>query len=88
MKLELSNCFIGEDSIVTAKLLGIAIIACLHSRRTSRHSHDYTLKQDFCRHFDMGLARMLIENFKEHGESKRQCFAIALINKSYGHAPL
>lgn len=47
----------GEDTIVTAKLLHrhhkIAYVASAEVH----HSHSYTLKQEFKRHFDIGLSR-------------------------------
>lgn len=47
----------GEDTIVTAKLLHRHHRIAYVAEAKVRHSHDYTLKQEFCRHFDMGLAR-------------------------------
>lgn len=47
----------GEDTIVVAKLLHqghqIAYVSTAHVH----HSHHYSLRQEFTRHFDMGLAR-------------------------------
>lgn len=52
----------GEDTIVVAKLLHrhhkIAYVASAEVR----HSHRYTLKQEFHRHFDMGLARQTFQD--------------------------
>lgn len=47
----------GEDSIVTAKLLHRQHRIAYVAEAKVYHSHDYTLKQEFCRHFDMGLIR-------------------------------
>lgn len=47
----------GEDTIVVAKLLHAKHRIAYVAEAEVRHSHDYTLKQEFCRHFDMGLAR-------------------------------
>lgn len=47
----------GEDSIVAAKLLHRQHRIAYVAEAQVYHSHDYTLKQEFHRHFDMGLAR-------------------------------
>jgi rhamnosyltransferase len=47
----------GEDTIVVAKLLHRHHKIAYVSSAEVRHSHHYSLKQEFHRHFDMGLAR-------------------------------
>ncbi len=52
----------GEDTVVVAKLLHRQHYIAYVAEAEVRHSHDYTLKQEFCRHFDIGLARHLYQN--------------------------
>jgi rhamnosyltransferase len=47
----------GEDTVVVAKLLHRQHHIAYVAEAQVYHSHDYTLKQEFCRHFDIGLAR-------------------------------
>jgi rhamnosyltransferase len=48
---------IGEDTVAVAKLLRKGRKVAYVSDAIVRHSHTYTLKQEFQRHFDTGLAR-------------------------------
>lgn len=57
-----SKILFGEDTIAAAKLLHRHHRVAYAAEARVRHSHDYTLKQEFRRHFDMGLAR------KSYGE--------------------
>ncbi len=47
----------GEDTLVVAKLLKRGHRIAYVAEAKVHHSHDYTLKQEFKRHFDMGLTR-------------------------------
>lgn len=47
----------GEDTVVVAKLLHRGHKIAYTASAEVHHSHHYTLKQEFCRHFDIGLAR-------------------------------
>lgn len=47
----------GEDTVVVAKLLHRHHHIAYVAEAEVRHSHHYTLKQEFCRHFDIGMAR-------------------------------
>lgn len=47
----------GEDTVAVARLLQKQHRIAYVAEAEVRHSHDYTLKQEFCRHFDMGLSR-------------------------------
>jgi rhamnosyltransferase len=47
----------GEDTIVVAKLMQRKHCIAYVAEAAVYHSHDYTLKQEFRRHFDMGLSR-------------------------------
>jgi rhamnosyltransferase len=47
----------GEDTVVVAQLLRQGHRIAYVAEAAVHHSHSYTLKQEFKRHFDMGLAR-------------------------------
>ncbi len=47
----------GEDTVAVAKLLRKGYQIAYTAEAVVRHSHRYTLKQEFKRHFDIGLAR-------------------------------
>lgn len=47
----------GEDTIVAAKMLHAGHQIAYVAEAALHHSHAYTLKQEFSRHFDIGLAR-------------------------------
>lgn len=47
----------GEDTIAVAKLLKKGHAIAYEAKAIVKHSHRYTLKQEFKRHFDIGLAR-------------------------------
>ncbi|MCE5317042.1 MAG: glycosyltransferase [Parachlamydia sp.] len=47
----------GEDTVAVAKLLKRGHAIAYVSEAVVKHSHRYTLKQEFKRHFDIGLAR-------------------------------
>lgn len=53
----------GEDTVVTAKLLQRGHRIAYVAEAEVQHSHAYTLKQEFRRHFDIGLAR---KSYHEH----------------------
>jgi rhamnosyltransferase len=58
-----SNVLLGEDTLAASKMLarGHKIAYCAEA--IVRHSHSYTLKQEFQRAFDTGIARKLYENW-------------------------
>lgn len=82
----------GEDTVVVAKLLRkqhqIAYVAeaCVH------HSHRYTLKQEFCRHFDTGLARrsygalIALDDSTDHARGK--AYVSTLIKRLVKEKPI
>lgn len=47
----------GEDTIAVAKLLNHSYKISYVAEAVVRHSHSYSLSQEFCRHFDIGLIR-------------------------------
>jgi rhamnosyltransferase len=52
-----SAVLFGEDTVAVAKLLHRHHKVAYVATAQVRHSHHYSLKQEFCRHFDIGLAR-------------------------------
>jgi len=48
---------LGEDTVATAKILRKGYKIAYVAEAKALHSHCYSLKQEFCRHFDTGLAR-------------------------------
>lgn len=62
----------GEDSIVVAQLLKRGHKIAYVSEAQVHHSHDYTLKQEFSRHFDMGLSRREYRDLLSSGGSENQ----------------
>lgn len=51
------SCLFGEDTIVTAKLLREGHTIAYVAEAVCRHSHHYSLRQEFRRNFDIGLMR-------------------------------
>jgi len=56
-----SSILFGEDTIAVAKLLRQHHQIAYVAEAQVCHSHRYNLKQEFCRHFDMGLARQMYQ---------------------------
>lgn len=52
-----SPVLFGEDTLAVAKLLHRGQRIAYVAEAIVRHSHDYTLKQEFRRHFDIGVSR-------------------------------
>jgi rhamnosyltransferase len=52
-----SEALTGEDAVACAKLLLQGHTAAYVAEAVVRHSHHYSLKEEFKRHFDTGLAR-------------------------------
>lgn len=51
------STLLGEDTVAVAKLLSRGHSIAYVAESVVKHSHRYTLKQEFQRHFDIGLAR-------------------------------
>lgn len=51
------HVLLGEDTAVCARLLHAGYPVAYVAEATVKHSHSYTLAQEFTRHFDTGLAR-------------------------------
>jgi rhamnosyltransferase len=62
----------GEDTVVVSKLLNRGHHVAYVAEAIVRHSHDYTVKQEFCRHFDMGFSRRLHQDLLALGGSDSQ----------------
>jgi rhamnosyltransferase len=67
---------VGEDMLVAAKILQAGHRLRYQASAQVYHSHDYTLKQDFSRYFDIGAShahqRWLVDAFGEpSGEGRR-----------------
>lgn len=59
------SVLLGEDTLAVIKLLQKGHQIAYASEATVRHSHRYSLKQEFERHFDTGLARKAITKLLE-----------------------
>lgn len=80
----------GEDSIVTAKLLEQKHRIAYVAEAEVYHSHDYTLKQEFSRHFDMGLARHIHRGLLRGSQSENQRgkeYVKTLLQQLWHHSP-
>jgi rhamnosyltransferase len=81
----------GEDTMAVAQLLRLQHRIAYVSEAEVRHSHDYTLKQEFCRHFDIGLARKSYQHLFDTAEkdTKRgQAYVKALFEALIKEHPL
>jgi len=59
----------GEDTVVVAKLLEREYRVAYVAEAQVRHSHDYTLRQEFRRHFEMGWTRRAYQKILSRGGS-------------------
>lgn len=55
----------GEDTLAVAKLLHQGHRVAYVAEALVKHSHDYRLKEEFQRHFDIGLSRAMHRNLLE-----------------------
>lgn len=75
----------GEDTVVAAKLLRKGHTLHYAADAVVRHSHKYTLLQEFKRHFDMGLSRKSYSHLFEGGgtdQARGRLYASALLKKT------
>lgn len=80
----------GEDSIAVAKLLPLGHKIAYTADAVVKHSHDYTLRQEFRRHFDIGLSRKEFEIFlKRAGSdaSRGKAYVKAMLNRLVQEKP-
>lgn len=81
----------GEDTVAVAKLLSRGHSIAYVAESIVKHSHRYTLKQEFQRHFDIGLARSqydpsvfgAISDTRRGYEYLMQMFKTLFITKPY-----
>lgn len=81
----------GEDTIAVAKLLHKKHKIAYVAEAEVRHSHDYTLRQEFSRHFDMGLSRQAFHDLIAIGgkDTKRgKMYVKGLLAELWKNAPL
>lgn len=81
-----SHLLLGEDTVAAAKLLRKGHKIAYISEARVRHSHSYSLWQEFQRHYDTGLARRQYGQLFSGagGDNKRgKAYALALLKKVY-----
>lgn len=80
----------GEDTLVVAKLLHRQHKIAYTAKAEVRHSHDYSLRQEFSRHFDIGMARHMFQDLLSIAgkDSKRgQQYFKTLVKQLYSQHP-
>ena len=83
------HVLLGEDTIACAKLLAHGHKIAYQADAKVYHSHSYSLKQEFQRHFDTGLARGAMQELPEENDMGRgKDFAKALLLKTLREKPL
>lgn len=85
-----SGLILGEDTIVAARMLKRGLKVAYVAGAEVRHSHDYSVMQEFRRYFDTGAmhqeqAWLLTELGKPEGEGLR--FVVSEMNYLISHAP-
>lgn len=81
----------GEDTVVTAKLLAKDHAIAYVAEACVRHSHRYTLWQEFQRHFDTGLARRgywELLKFAGNDEKRGKEYTVSLMKRLSKEKPL
>lgn len=81
----------GEDTVVTAKLIAKGHAIAYVAEACVKHSHRYTLWQEFQRHFDTGLARKGYGHLLQAGgkdEKRGKEYFISLINRLIQKRPM
>lgn len=79
-----SSVLTGEDTLACAKLLFEGHDVAYVAEAEVRHSHGYSLRQEFCRHFDTGLARREYREWIELGGKDRKrgvCYVKAMVKE-------
>lgn len=80
----------GEDTVAIAKLLHAGHKIAYQAEALVKHSHSYTLLQEFKRYFDTGLAREGYKNLLEIAgtdDKRGREFAKALLKKTASEHP-
>jgi rhamnosyltransferase len=85
-----SSVLTGEDTVAIAKLLHAGYKIAYRAEAEVKHSHKYTLLQEFKRYFDTGLAR---EGYKHllqvagTDDKRGKEFALSLLRKTASEQP-
>ena len=66
-----THSLFGEDTIAAAKLLNKNHSIAYVAEAVVHHSHSYTLKQEFKRHFDIGLSRKMHQHLFQSNDTQR-----------------
>ena len=80
----------GEDTMAVAKLLHQDYRIAYESKAVVKHSHKYNLKQEFCRHFDIGLVRkkqLKLLDVAGNDSARGMMFSKSLLAHLYTEAP-
>ena len=84
------HVLLGEDTVAVAKLLQLGHSIAYVAEARVRHSHSYSLKQEFQRNFDIGLARRSYQHLlaKAGKDQKRGlCYTLELARHLLKKAP-
>jgi rhamnosyltransferase len=85
------SVLLGEDTLATAQLLKIGHKIAYVAEAEVRHSHRYSLRQEFCRYFDTGLMRKKYENIlncAEDDQLRGNHYATCMLKQLYQEKPL
>ncbi|MFV0340853.1 MAG: glycosyltransferase [Parachlamydiaceae bacterium] len=85
-----SSVLTGEDTVAIAKLLHAGHKIAYRAEAEVKHSHRYTLLQEFKRYFDTGLAREGYKNLLEVAgtdDKRGKEFALSLLRKTASERP-
>ncbi len=85
------SVLLGEDAVATAELLKRGHKIAYVAEAQVRHSHSYSLKQEFSRYFDTGLMRKEYENLLScacNDQARGVAFARQLLKQLYKNRPL
>lgn len=81
----------GEDTVVVAKMLQKGYSVAYVAEACVKHSHRYTLWQEFQRHFDTGLARKDYDHLLQSGgrdEKRGKDYMVSLMRHLMKEKPL
>ncbi len=81
---------LGEDTLAAADLLKKGHKIAYVAEAEVRHSHEYSLKQEFCRYFDTGIMRKEYENLLSCAQGDRhrgKIFARQMLKELYQEKP-
>lgn len=82
---------LGEDTLAAAELLKAGHKIAYVAEAEVKHSHCYSLKQEFCRYFDTGLMRKEYENLlacAKNDKTRGASFARQMLKHLYDNQPL